>query len=415
MVADMKAFTPYLDWIEAQHDDMTANLVRLANINSGSYNIVGLERMAAELTRLFGSLGGEAHCVALEPAVRIGADGEARACELGPLLRLRKHPDAPLRVLLVGHMDTVFGTEHAFQRADRTGTTQLRGPGVADLKGGLLVMLKALECLERSPWAGRLGWEVVLNPDEELGSPGSAVHLLAAAKRNHLGLVYEPAMADGAFAAARKGSGNFTAIVRGRAAHAGREHHLGRNALRAAADFTVAVDDLNGRHPGVTVNPGFIHGGGPVNVVPDFAVVRFNIRLPDPKDEEWALARLAAIGREINARDGITFALHGDFGRKPKVLDAAHKQLFELVRRCGQALGLNITWRDTGGCCDGNNLSAAGLPNIDTMGVIGGGLHSADEYIELSSLVERSQLSALLLLGLASGRLDREPVRGESA
>lgn len=411
----MKVFTPYLDWIEAQYDDMVANLVRLANINSGSYNIAGLERMAAELTRLFGSLGGEAHCVALESTMRIGADGEARACELGPLLRLRKHPDAPLRVLLVGHMDTVFGTEHAFQRAEHAGATQLKGPGVADLKGGLLVMLKALECLEQSPWAGRLGWEVMLNPDEELGSPSSAAHLRAAAERNHLGLVYEPAMTDGAFAAARKGSGNFTAVVHGRAAHAGREHHLGRNALRAAADFVVAVDDLNARHPGVTVNPGFVHGGGPVNVVPELAVVRFNIRLSDPRDEEWVLARLGAIAREINARDGITLALHGDFGRKPKVLDAAHRQLFELIRCCGQALGLNLTWRDTGGCCDGNNLSAAGLPNIDTMGVIGGGLHSADEYVELTSLVERSRLSALLLLGLASGRLDRGQIGGESA
>lgn len=410
-MADMKAFMPYLDCIEAQYDDMVADLMRLTDINSGSYNVAGLERMANELTSLFGALGGQARRVALKPIIRISDDGESRACELGPLLHLHKHPGAALQVLLVGHMDTVFGTEHTFQRAERTGTVQLKGPGVADLKGGLLVMLKALECLERSPWSGHLGWEVLLNPDEELGSPGSAAHLSAAAKRNHLGLVYEPAMADGAFAAARKGSGNFTAIVHGRAAHAGREHHLGRNALRAAADFVVAVDELNARRAGMTLNPGFVHGGGPVNVVPDRAVVRFNIRLSDPQDEAWVLARLAAISQEINARDGITLALHGEFGRKPKILDAAHRRLFELVRRCGQALGLNIAWRDTGGCCDGNNLSAAGLPNIDTMGVIGGGLHSADEYVELPSLVERSQLSALLLLGLASGRLDRAPAR----
>ncbi|EAR20853.1 hypothetical protein NB231_03722 [Nitrococcus mobilis Nb-231] len=414
IVAELKTLTSHLDWLEAQYDEMVANLAYLANINSGSYNIVGLERIAAELSHLFGGLGGQVHRVALEPTVRIGDDGEPRVCEFGPLLNVYKHPSAPLRVLLVGHMDTVFGTEHAFQRVERVSPTQLKGPGVADLKGGLLVMLKALECLERSPWAGRLGWEVVLNPDEELGSPGSAAHLRAAAGRNHLGLVYEPAMANGALAAARKGSGNFTAVVRGRAAHAGREHHLGRNALRAAADFLIAVDELNARRSGVTVNPGFIRGGGPVNVVPDRAVVRFNIRLSDPVDEAWVLERLAAINQVINARDGITLALHGDFGRKPKVLDAAHRRLFDWVRRCGRTLGLNITWRDTGGCCDGNNLSAAGLPNIDTMGVIGGGLHSVDEYVELPSLIERSRLSALLLLGLASGRCDGAAFKGEA-
>ncbi|MDN5872382.1 MAG: hydrolase [Nitrococcus sp.] len=411
-MADTNALIPYLDWIEAQHDAMVADLVRLVAINSGSHNIVGLERMASELTRLFGALGGQAQRLALESMVQIGDEGERRSCELGPLLRLRKHPSAPLQVLLVGHMDTVFGSEHSFQRAERISATRLEGPGVADLKGGLLVMLKALECLERSPWAGRLGWEVVLNPDEELGSPGSAAHLGAAAKRNHLGLVFEPAMADGAFAAARKGSGNFTALLQGRAAHAGREPHRGRNALRAAADFVIAIDELNGIRPGVTLNPGFAHAGGPVNIVPDRAVVRFNIRLSDPRDEAWIHSRLAAIREEINAREGITLSLHGYFARQPKILDTAHRRLFDLVRGCGQALGLTIVSRDTGGCCDGNNLSAAGLPNIDTMGVIGGGLHSADEYVELASLVERSRLSALLLLGLASGRLDGKAFRG---
>lgn len=414
-MADVKGLTPYVDWIDAQHDEMVAHLARLADLNSGSYNVAGLQRMADEATGLFGVLGGQVRRVALEPATCIDDGGEPRPYELGPLLSLRKHTTAPLRVLLVGHLDTVFSIEHPFQKAERISPTLLKGPGVADLKGGLVVMLKAVQCLERSPWAGRLGWEIILNPDEELGSPGSAAYLRAAAARNHLGLVYEPAMADGAFAAARKGSGNFTAVVQGRAAHAGREHHLGRNALRAAADFVTAIDDLNACRAGLTVNPGFIHGGGPVNVVPDRAVVRFNIRLSDPADESWVLERLARIRREIDLRDGITLALHGDFGRKPKVIDAAHRRLFDVLRRCGRALGQRITWRDTGGCCDGNNLSAAGLPNLDTMGVIGGGLHSTEEYVELPSLVERSRLSALLLLGLASERIDVTPFRREAS
>lgn len=399
---------PYLDRIGEHYDEMVATLVRLARINTGSHNVSGLERMANEMCSLFGTLDCEQRWIALKPIMQITDCGERQTCRLGPLLNFRKHPGAPLQVLLVGHMDTVFGAGHKFQQVEPKGATRLSGPGVADLKGGLVVMHKALECLERSPWCGSLGWEVVLNPDEELGSPGSAEHLTVAAGRNHLGLVYEPAMPDGALAAARKGSGNFTAFVRGRAAHAGREFLLGRNALRAAADFVAAIDDLNGHRAGVTLNPGFIHGGGPVNVVPDRAVVRFNIRTTDPADETWVLASLEAIRREIDSRDGIALTLQGDFGRKPKLLDAAHQRMFDRLYRCGQELGLTLTWRDTGGCCDGNNLSAAGLPNIDTMGVVGGGLHSADEYIELPSLAERSRLSALLLIGLASGRLSWE-------
>ena len=414
-MVDIDGLLPYVGWIDGQYDGMVTDLSRLAELNSGSYNLAGLDRMADEITGLFGALEGRMRRLALEPVSRIGDDGEPRLQELGSLVRLRKHTAAPLRVLLVGHLDTVFGIDHPFQSVERISPTRLKGPGVADLKGGLLVMLKALQCLERSPWAGRLGWEIILNPDEELGSPGSAAHIHAAATRNHMGLVFEPAMADGALAAARKGSGNFTAVVHGRAAHAGREHDLGRNALRAAADFLAAIDDLNARRAGLTVNPGFMHGGGPVNVVPDRAVVRFNIRLSDPADEAWVLERLSRIWEEIDARDGITLALHGQFARKPKLIDARHQRLFDVLCQCGRALGEPISWRDTGGCCDGNNLSAAGLPNLDTMGVIGGGLHSADEYAELPSLVARARLSALLLLGLASGQFDATPLRRESA
>jgi glutamate carboxypeptidase len=143
-----------------------------------------------------------------------------------------------------------------------------------------------------------------------------------------------------------------------------------------------------------------------VNVVPDHAMFRFNIRLSDPADESWCLAQLERLGAEINSRDGISLQLHGAFGRKPKRLTDANLALFELVRDCGEQLGMALEWKPTGGCCDGNNLAAAGVPNIDTLGVQGGKIHSSDEFMYVSSLTERAKLSALILMKLADGALN---------
>lgn len=398
-------FKASLDVIESDRQTLARTLMWLADINSGSLNADGVERVGEALVGLFEPLSPEVERLEVVPFESVDPSGEIRRHALGRALRLRKHRDAPLQVFLGGHLDTVFGPEHAFQHTRAIDDDTLNGPGVADLKGGLVVMLQALTALEASPWAGRLGWEVLLNPDEEIGSPGSAPLLAEAAGRNQMGLLFEPAMPDGALAYNRKGSGNFTAVVRGRAAHAGREHPLGRNAIRALADFVAAVDDLNGQREGVTVNPGFIHGGGPVNIVPDTALMRFNVRLAQPADERWVAERIDAILRAINTRDGITIALHGGFGRKPKHLTPANRVLFDQLRDCGKALGVDVRWRDTGGCCDGNNLAAAGLPNIDTLGAVGAHIHSADERVSLSSITERARLAALLLLRLASGEL----------
>src|SRR5699024_2502559 len=266
----------------------------------------------------------------------------------------RERPQAPMQVLLVGHLDTVFAADHPFQQVRAIAGKRLNGPGVADLKGGLIVLLTALAAFEDSPWRAQLGWQVVLNPDEEIGSPGSAPLLVEAAQRAQAGLVFEPAMPDGSLAGARKGSGNFALVFHGRAAHAGREHHLGRNALRALADALAAIDDLNGERTGVTVNPAFVHGGGATNVVPDRGMLRLNVRIEQAEDAEWFNARLQAIVAGINARDGIEAVCHGGFARMPKILDASQQALFELVADCGRELGEDIVWRPTGGCCDGN-------------------------------------------------------------
>lgn len=380
--------------------------MQLAAINSGSFNVAGVNAVAQRLRALFAPLQAEVETVPVESYRSTTDDGGTRTRALGHALRLRKRPQAPLRVFLCGHMDTVFGAEHPFQNVRQTSDDVLHGPGVADLKGGMLVMFLALSALERSPWRERIGWEVLFNPDEEIGSQGSAPLLAQAAQRNHFGLIYEPAFADGNLAAQRKGSGNFDVIVNGRAAHAGREPQLGRNAIRAAADFIAALDDLNGQREGLTINPGYVHGGGALNIVPERCVFKFNARTAQAADEQWLQGQLEQLLAGINARDGYALELRGGFTRPPKLFDGATQRLAGMLGDCGRTLGLDLQFKPTGGCCDGNNLAALGLPNIDNLGVVGGEIHSDREFMRISSLSERAQLSALLLLRLASGELD---------
>ncbi len=202
----------------------------------------------------------------------------------GRHLHLTVRPTAPVQLLLTGHMDTVFATDHAFQETRWIEDGVLNGPGVADMKGGIAVMLAALKAVERSAVSDRLGYEVVINSDEEVGSPASAALLARAAAGKRAALTYEPAaLPDGTLAGARPGSGNFTMIVRGRSAHAGRNPEDGRNALLAAADLALKLDQL--KRDGLTVNPSRIEGGSPSNVVPDFAMLRVNLRPRTPEIE----------------------------------------------------------------------------------------------------------------------------------
>ncbi|WP_268958919.1 hydrolase [Novosphingobium aerophilum] len=383
-----------------QGEAMLAQVLALAEINSGSRNLAGLSTVADRLASLFGTLGP----VTLRdpaPVDAVTPAGETVPLALGRNLHLSVRPEAPVRVLLTGHMDTVFGPEDPFQTCRRIDATTINGPGVADMKGGLVVMQAALSALERSPFAAPIGWEVVINSDEEISSPGSAPLLLEAAGRVRAALTFEPALPDGTLAGARKGSGNFSAVVRGRAAHAGRNPEQGRNALVAAADLALGLARLD--LPGVSINPARIDGGGPNNVVPDLAVLRFNVRPADHAGQHAAAHAIDALVVRIAAAHEVTIDLHGHFARPPKPMDARQSALFGLVRDCGSDLGLTIGWRDTGGVCDGNNLAAAGLPVVDTMGVRGGAIHSADEFLCTDSLVERAQLAALVLMRLARG------------
>lgn len=404
-----------LDWIDTRAGHMIDTVKTWSKINSGSRNPDGLEAMRSKLAEAFGELEGEVSAVDLKPSQTVESNGEIRDIEYTPSLKVSKRPDAPVRIVLTGHHDTVFPPGCGFEDWRLEDEDTLNGPGVADMKGGLLVMLHALLGLERSPWASQIGYDVLISPDEEIGSLGSGPVLMELGAKAHVGMTYEPALADGSMAGARKGSGNFSLRCRGKAAHAGREHHLGRNAIVAAAEFAAALDQLNGRKENVTINVSRIDGGGAPNVVPDLGICRFNVRVKTEDEAAWIKAELADLVKAANARDGITADLHGGFTRPPKPMSPANARMFEWTRTAGSAIGLDIRWNDTGGVCEGNNLWASGCPNVDTLGVRGADIHSDREIAKLSSFAERAKLSAVMLMAFARGRFDAAEARALSS
>jgi len=383
----------------AAAEPMLDQVLAWAPVNSGSRNLTGLERMAELLADAFAALPGVLRLGHPQPVDAIDPVGKTVQLKHGRHLHLTVRPMAPLQLLFTGHMDTVFGADHAFQETRWLDDGVLNGPGVADMKGGLVVMLAALKAVERSPYADRLGYEVVINSDEEVGSLASAPLLATAARGKRAALTYEPAaLPDGTLAGARPGSGNFAIVVRGRAAHAGRNPEDGRNALLAAADLALRLDGL--KRDGLTVNPSRIEGGSPSNVVPDLAILRVNMRPRTPEIEMAAKGEIdEAIAAVIAERD-VEIKLSGGFGRPPKPLTPDAEALFGLVKRAGADLGQAISWQSSGGVCDGNNIAACGVPVVDTMGVRGGKIHSMEEFLITDSLGERASLSALTVLRL---------------
>lgn len=378
---------------------MLARTRAWAAINSGTANLAGLAKVAGLLADAFAALPGEIILVDPEPAERVTVDGRVEAVANGRHLLLTVRPHVPVQMLLTGHMDTVYPDDHPFQAIADLPDGRVNGPGVADMKGGLAVMLAALEAVEASPAAARIGYQVMINSDEETGSFSSAGLIAEAARGKVAALTYEPALADGTLAGARGGTGNFAITVHGQSAHAGRNPDEGRNAIVAVADLALRLKAAH--RAGLSVNPARIDGGGPNNVVPDLAILRVNFRPASMADIAEAQALIDAAVAAVATEHDVRIDVHGRFNRPPKPVDPAAQRLFGMVRDAGADLGLAIAWQATGGVCDGNNIAACGVPVVDTMGPRGGLIHSPLEFLIPASLAERAALSAVTLLRIA--------------
>jgi len=366
-------------------------LIKWSNQNSGTGNLSGVAAMLRLLQAEFDRLG------RTEAVTLPGTTAQA--------LRLRVRPEAPIQLLLSGHYDTVYEASHPFQQCTLLTPDTLRGPGVADMKGGLVVMLAALQAFEKTTHNSRIGYEILIGPDEETGSQSYAALLEAAAKRYRLGLIFEPARSNGDLVKSRKGTGIFTITCHGRAAHAGRAPWEGRNAILALCDILPRVEALTQTLPGVMVNVGSITGGGAANIVPDHAEAVVNARVTRSGDDAVFLKHLHDICAPWHAREGYRIEIGGGFNRGPKVETPQETALFEEWKRGAAEFGLKVDWQHVGGGSDGNILSAAGMPNLDGLGCVGDNLHSPEEYCIVSSLAQRAQVAALFLHRLASGEI----------
>ena len=384
----------------AAAEPMLDQVLEWSAVNSGSRNLDGLGRMSALLGDAFSALPGSVVLVDAQPVDAVDPSGRKVDLQHGPNLHLKVRPDASAQLLFTGHMDTVFAADHPFQQTRWLDDEVLNGPGVADMKGGLAVMLAALKAIEESEAAASVGYEVIINSDEEVGSLGSAALIAAAARGKKTALTYEPsALPDGTLAGARPGSGNFAITIHGRSAHAGRNPEDGRNAIAAAAHLTLLLEAM--RQPGLSVNPARIDGGSPTNVVPDIAILRVNLRPATPELQHVASAMIDEAIALVSAEREVQVDLHGGFARPPKPMTPEAEALFNLVRQAGADLGQTIGWQPSGGVCDGNNIAACGVPVVDTMGVRGGKIHSMEEFLIVDSLRERAALSALTIMRLA--------------
>ncbi|MCA0910886.1 hydrolase [Qipengyuania gaetbuli] len=395
-------FAPQALLDAVDRDTMLREVQDWAAINTGTANIAGLDRMAGVLADAFSVLPGDVELVDPAPVTAISAEGREFEKPHGRHMVLRVRPEAERRFVLTGHMDTVFPAEHPFQEVRWLDDDTINGPGTADMKGGLDVILHALKLFETTEGAARVGYDVMINSDEETGSLASRGLIEELARGKYAALTYEPsALPDGTLAHARGGTGNYSITITGRSAHAGRNPHEGRNAIVAASDLVLRIKALEARD--ITVNPAKIEGGSANNVVPDLAVLRFNIRPKSTDAMNRFDGELGAILRMIEAEHEVGVHCHGGVTRPPKPVDAKAQALFDLVKECGAQLGQQIGWQPSGGVCDGNNIAATGVPVVDTMGVRGGAIHSPDEYMIVPSLRERAALSALVLAKLSTG------------
>jgi glutamate carboxypeptidase len=383
--------------IRADEPAYLADLERLVNTDCGSYTRDGVDRIGQFVAGFMAAHGATVE-LRPDPDGRLGStvigtwrggSKAAASSDAGP---------GP-RVLLIGHMDTVFDPGTAAERPFAIKDGIATGPGVTDMKSGLLAGLYAVKALVAS---GPLAFErltYIANPDEEIGSPSSTPHIREVAAESDACLVLECARANGDIVSSRKGILDARVAIHGRAAHAGVEPEKGRSAILAAADLVTRLHALNGRWAGVTVNVGVISGGTRPNVVAERCSFEVDVRAIRRSDLEAAEAEIRSLFAALAVPD-TTAELEPMARWWPMEKLERSGRLVEHAQSLARRLGFEVRDAATGGASDANTTSGMGVPSIDGLGPIGGMDHSPAEYLELASVVPRTTLLAGLLLAI---------------
>jgi len=376
---------------EGAFDAYLADLRTLVNIDCGTYLPDGVNRVADIMQASFESRGWSVERIAHRP--------EAGRPRLGDVLVATLPAPGNRNVLLVGHMDTVFPDGTATERPFRVEGSTAYGPGVSDMKGGLLGGLYAVGALRDAEAEALPTITYVCNPDEEIGSPFSGRIILEQARSADACFVLEGARENGDIVSARKGVTDFRIVIRGRAAHAGVEPERGRSATIEAAHMVIALHELNGRWPGVTVNVGVIQGGTRPNVVADRCELHVDLRAPAASSfrEAEAALRAAAARRVVPDTEAEVIALSGF---PPMEKTEATARLVDRAKKIAADLGFEVDDAATGGASDANPVAGLGVPTLDGLGPIGGADHSPAEWLDLESVTPRIALLAGLIAGV---------------
>lgn len=364
-----------------------SDLAALVNVDCGSHNKPGVDDVGQWIG---------ARCAAWDWEVE-----RVHLTEYGDCWLARLHGNGVGRLLLMGHLDTVYPDGTAATRPMRFEGSKIIGPGVCDMKGGLLVGMYALRSLQIAAFRDFEEIVFFFNSDEELGSPGSRPVYEPTTRGMDAALVLESARANGDIVSARKGSGEFNLKVIGKAAHAGVEPEKGANAVVELAHQILALQALNGLRPGVTVNPDVISGGTVSNVIPAEAWVTVDVRAVDPAGAEAITQALTNLPDRMIV-PGTRAEVTGHFSYPPMARTPAVRLLADLARDSARELGFEINDVATGGASDANVLASLGVPVLDGLGPVGGLDHSPDEYIETNSLVPRAAMVAGLIQRILS-------------
>ncbi|WP_241911604.1 M20 family metallopeptidase [Telmatospirillum siberiense] len=369
-------------WLSARAGEMEDFLRRLVEIDSNSHDKVGVDAVGAALAAML-----EADGITVQ---RIGND------TYGDVLRA-EIPGQGAPVLLLGHRDTVFPKGTVSGRGYSRDGDIAYGPGVADMKGGLVVSAFVMRALKA---AGGTGFPVValFTADEEIGSPSGRAVIEAQAKGARAAFNTEPGRVSGNVVTSRKGGLTLNLIAEGRAAHSGVNHADGASAIGALAAKIVKLHALTDYQSGITTNVGVIHGGHAHNIVADHAEAELDIRFIALAQLDDLLPRIEAILAAPDVPDTRVSSVHG---AQFMPLEERHSaELFERYRQAAAVVGFAVDGEFTGGCADSGFTASLGVPSLCGLGPVGGKAHTDREFCRLDTLLPRAQALALSIATL---------------
>jgi glutamate carboxypeptidase len=366
-----------------QHENDMINLIeKLVNIDSGSDYKKGVDQIGKILQEIYKQLGFN---VKIDKQKKYG----------NHLIIQHKEANNP-DIIILAHMDTVFPKGTAKQRPFHIIGGRAYGPGVIDMKSSLVTLLYALNALIETGQTGYKNVQLLLTSDEEIGSISSKNLIEKYAQGKKYALVMEPARKDGSLVTARRGKGNYTLIVKGRAAHSGIEPEKGRSAIEELAHKIIQLHELSDPQQGITVNVGLIEGGSSANTVSDHAEAQIDIRISAMEQAESLEVKIEEICSTTDVK-GTEISLEGKFNRPPMEKNKKTEELLQIIKEVGHKIGVEIEDTSTGGGSDASFTSALGVATIDGLGPVGGNAHSEKEYLELSTLIPRTLLLATII------------------